>query len=118
MDDFTRAYIECALWSEKDDAGEPFDKNYTIADIAPEDLAQMQEDCAAFSGNNPLPSYRDQNYTDAELAGHDFWLTRNHHGVGFWDRGLGEQGDTLTDAAHQFGECNLYVGDDGRIYIA
>ena len=31
---------------------------------------------------------------DIPLAqiGHDLWLTRNGHGAGFWDRGLGAQG--------------------------
>lgn len=32
-------------------------------------------------------------------AGHDFALTANCHGVGFWDRGLGELGDVLTAKA-------------------
>lgn len=55
----------------------------------------------------------------AEAAfGHDFWLTRQHHGVGFWDRrelevivsaegGEFEQelGALLTAEAYRFGEC-------------
>jgi hypothetical protein len=44
------------------------------------------------------------------------WLTRNGHGTGFWDRGLGERGDALTKSAESFGDAVLYVGDDGRIY--
>lgn len=32
-----------------------------------------------------------------EQAGSDFWLTRNGHGTGFWDRGLGTVGEALTD---------------------
>ncbi len=38
-------------------------------------------------------------------AGHDFWLTRGGHGVGFWDRGLDALGDRLTAAAEAFGEA-------------
>lgn len=34
-----------------------------------------------------------------EHAGHDFALTANGHGAGFWDRGLDELGDQLTAAA-------------------
>jgi hypothetical protein len=30
-----------------------------------------------------------------EQAGIDFWLTRNRHGAGYWDRGLGITGDKL-----------------------
>ena len=55
---------------------------------------------------------------DPEQDGHDFWLTRNGHGAGFWDRGLGDVGDRLTDIAHGFGECDLYAGDDGRVYVS
>jgi hypothetical protein len=53
-----------------------------------------------------------------DYAGHDFWLTRNHHGCGFWDRGLGELGDQLTKASQQFDEIDLYVGDDGKLYFS
>ena len=51
-------------------------------------------------------------------AGHDFWLTRNRHGAGFWDRGLGERGQRLTDAAHVYGESYLSIGDDGKVYVS
>jgi hypothetical protein len=54
----------------------------------------------------------------AEQAGHDFWLTRNRHGAGFWDRGHGAEGADLTQHAKSFGDCDLYVGDDGGIYAA
>lgn len=36
-------------------------------------------------------------------AGHDFWLTRVGHGAGFWDRGLGDLGERLTDASKAYG---------------
>ena len=49
--------------------------------------------------------------------GVDFWLTRNRHGSGFWDRGLGEAGDKLTELAHSFGEVYTYIGDDGKIHF-
>lgn len=49
------------------------------------------------------------------FQGHDFWLTRNHHGSGFLDRGLGQVGDILTAAAKSFGEVNLYVDDDFKV---
>ena len=53
----------------------------------------------------------------AQLGGHDFWLTRNGHGAGFWDRSdcLPEDaGERLTDAAEKYGEVDLTV-DDGVI---
>jgi hypothetical protein len=112
LDAFTTAYLECALWSSTDDAGEPLDCDYSISDIAPESLTSMIEDCADFQA-----SYRDLYRADwtSEQAGHDFWLTRNHHGAGFWDRGF-SAGKQLTDAAHAYGSCDIYIGDDGKVY--
>ena len=52
-----------------------------------------------------------------EQFAHDFWLTRNGHGSGFWDRGLGKLGDQLTEHSKTFGSCDLYVSDDGEICI-
>lgn len=58
----------------------------------------------------------------AEAAfGHDFALTRNGHGAGFWDRaaeGLPQElGDALTAVCESMGQVDLYVGDDGKAYF-
>lgn len=123
MDDFTLAYIECALWATNDESneqgGEPLDANYSISDLAPETLEAMIADCAAFQKANAAdvaagPDGHD--YDRYERAGHDFWLTRNHHGAGFWDGDYPEEiGERLTAASHAYGEVNLYV-HDGRVY--
>ena len=109
------AYIECALWSSAGEDGEPLDGSYSADDLADEARRQMYEDVSDFLESNAdvigLTSLT------PEQVGHDFWLTRNRHGAGFWDRGLGEAGDVLTDMAHPYGSCDLYVGDDGRLYI-
>ena len=53
------------------------------------------------------------NYT-FEHIGHDFWLTSQGHGAGFWDRGLGEVGDILTDSADGYGDIvGLYLDEEG-----
>jgi hypothetical protein len=116
-DSFVAAYITCALWSSTDNSddsgGEPLDKNYSEDDIAPETLKAMRADCDAFYVANSADLSR---VADDSRAGHDFWLTRNGHGAGFWDRGLGALGDRLTKASKTFGGVDLYVGDDGKIY--
>jgi hypothetical protein len=124
LDKFTLAYIECALWASNDESdengGEPLDANYSASDLAPETLEAMKIDCAAFQRDNAAdiaagPDGPD--YTRYERAGHDFFLTRNHHGAGFWDGDWSaEAGERLTAASHAHGETNLYVGDDGLIY--
>jgi hypothetical protein len=92
----------------------PLDDNYGIEDIAPETLAAMAADVADFMAANA--SDLDASGLDASQIGHNFWLTRNGHGTGFWDRGLRDVGERLTDACRPYGECDLYVGDDGKVY--
>lgn len=118
LDDVVDGYIECALWSSvhyasEDDSGTPMDDIADESDLAEEALEAMRADCEAF-----IEATTDLDGLDAGQIGHDFWLTRNHHGAGFWDRGLGDRGDRLTKLAHSFGSCDLYIGDDGRVYAA
>lgn len=60
---------------------------------------------------------------------HDFILTRNGHGAGFWDGDYDydielSNGDTLnlgeelTRVAKSYDEIHLYLGDDDKIYAA
>lgn len=130
LDSFTRAYIETALWSSHDNSddsgGEPLDASYTADDIAPATLAEMQADCADFQ-----QSFGQYIEGREARAGHDFWLTRNGHGAGFWD-GDWEQpyphtstlltpkwstlGHFLTAMSKPYGSFDLYIGDDGMIH--
>jgi hypothetical protein len=113
-----RAYVEAALWTSYDNSddrgGDPMENNYGLEDLSPDLMAEISRDCAQFCEDNAAliseAGLRD------DQVGHDFWLTRNHHGCGFWDRGLGTVGRQLTDAAHAWGSHELYVGDDGLIY--
>lgn len=114
LQSFVSAYIECALWSSTDDDGVPLDSNYGPEDLAPEALAQMEADCISFCA--ALCLFRWDAVMSDVQAGHDFWLTRNGHGAGFWDRGLGSTGDALTTHAESYGSADLYIGDDGKIY--
>jgi hypothetical protein len=112
------AYIECALWAGLDwdnmigDNPEPLDKVYTASDLAPETREQLRAELDDFAEANA----RDLAEIEPAQVGHDFHLTRNRHGAGFWDRGLGAVGERLTTAAHVYGTCDLYAGDDGRLY--
>lgn len=126
MDQFTQAYIECALWSSTDNSdetgGEPLDRNYSLSDIAPETLTKMTADCEAFQTAN-ADHITDENmthsgqYSSDEMAGRDFWLTRNGHGAGFWDGDWVEPvGKLLTDASKAYGSFDLYIGDDKQIH--
>src|SRR5438552_587310 len=111
LDTFTLAYITCALWSSLDDEGNPLDSHYDIEDIMPETLARMVQDCESFQSKHMADIE-----LDLSQAGHDFWLTRNCHGAGFWDGDWPKDvGERLTNASHTYGEIDLYVGDNGKI---
>ena len=128
LDAFTEAYITCALWSSTDNStpsgGHPLDDNYDSTDLAPEALKAIKADCHQFQQDHAdllAQAYELYEVTDGSsaeaYAGHDYWLTRNHHGCGWWDRDLGEVGEALTAAAHAAGGCDIYVGDDGKLYV-
>lgn len=115
--DFTTAYIEAALWSTNDESDEsggvPLDENYGFSDLTNDALDKMIKDCRDFQSANAELLSRAGN--DAQ-NGHDFWLTRNGHGAGFWDRGYDDEvGKGLTDAAHAYGNVYLYVSR-GKIH--
>lgn len=112
----THAYIETALWSELDDEGVPLQENYDTDDIDGDSAEAMRQSVIDFIDG--CREHRPDVFEGIEAGriGHDFWLTRNRHGAGFWDRGLGERGDWLTMMAHPYGEASLYVGDDGNIH--
>lgn len=124
------AYIESALWAETDDDGDPLDDTYGPGDIALETIDELREDVEGFAGEPDLTedwseyvriinvklAEHGRDWTASEQAGHDFYLTRNGHGAGFWDRGLGDLGDRLTAAAEVYGTAGLMPGDDGKLY--
>jgi len=113
LDTFTRAYLECAIWASTNiETEEPLDETHGVDDIALEALQSAIDDCADFRAANA----DDLAGLDEEQCGHDFWLTRNRHGAGFWDRGLGKVGDRLSEAARVYGSLDLMVGDDGKLY--
>ena len=102
------AYLAAALWTEELD-------EYTISDIDEKSISDALEDVNSFvrkASDIIIPM-------DYSQIGHDFWLTRNGHGAGFWDRKEleGGIGDKLTEICKEFTEKYAYLGDDGKIYI-
>lgn len=112
-----RSYLEAALWSSTTENGEPLDKEHEARDFSMPDLKRMVEEWREFREANikdiestakPLERY--YGCSPECRAAHDFWLTRNGHGAGFWDRGYPDDlGDRLTKAAKAAGSRDLYV---------
>ena len=117
------AYLECALWasvhfeSEHDDQGTPFDEvDAPFNECAKKEMFAEFEDFCALANQELEKAGIEECPLDDSQVGHDFWLTRNGHGTGFWDRGIGKAGDILTECAKSYGSLDLYLGDDGEIY--
>lgn len=129
----THHYLVTALWSstcETDGRQDsPMDDHYSLEDFDAVSVMDAQRDCAVMlaaiknlywlAEYEKLPDAANgymRNHTEEQI-GHDLWLTRNGHGVGFWDRGMEEFGDALTAIAKAMGVVNVVEGDDGKLYI-
>lgn len=134
---FTRGYIEAAFFTsnapgvccdEWDSSPEvkadleagrldgtvPADAGFSS--LSPAALVRIIGECGAFAGEAmvSLKEACDRDGYSEEQAGRDFWLTRNGHGAGYWDREAltgpegDDLGDKLSEIARGYGESNLY----------
>lgn len=115
----TLGYINCALFCDAPDDNSMSD--FTVSNLSQDALIKAHNDCESFYNSmhtqNCVP-----NNCNWDRIGIDFWYTRNGHGTGFWDnykdeKGYNGNGELLTDIAHNFSECYLYLGDDNKLYI-
>ena len=109
LDKFTRAYIEAILFTSTDEStpagGEPLDKKYSTKDLSHVSLTKIVADCEKFQQENEADIL-----SSPQRAGHDFWLTRNRMGAGFWDGCWPKEvGERLTKNAHAYGEVYVSV---------
>jgi hypothetical protein len=132
IDAMVHGYLAAKLWTQtdydrtdEDCACEPvLDAHYDVSDIAPSCVDAIRELFTDVVTSSPLAvrmylaklgryeSAR-SGYDRSELFGHDFLLTRDGHGAGFWDRGLGELGEYLTQLTKPYGESDDLF-DDGN----
>ena len=110
-------YLTCALWTTICDTGEyASDNSFEHENYGLDDISQELEDSSLTDIKEFVSSAgKLLDLLDEEQIGYDFWLTRNGHGAGFWDRGLGV-GGKLADLCKPYGSVDIYVGDDGQIY--
>lgn len=122
LEAFTKACIEALYFTDTGDDGQPS----TDDELSEESLAKIRSECESFWNENgetilgcdELVKRGSGQYSVAAQAGHDFWFTRNGHGVGFWDGDWPEPQATILDAASKrFGPMDTYLGDNGQIWI-
>jgi hypothetical protein len=110
LDIATDAALECVLWSEYDESEVPLDANWDIHEFDWASRNRMEQWLTEFT-SNALAEGLAIHGIDPTQFGHDFVLTANHHGAGFWDRGYGALGDRLTELTHGY-NMEVFVNDN------
>ena len=109
-EDMLPHYLECAAWADLPEDTE------TGLDFAPCAEEMSLADCMRFIGLN-WERIKDKR---PDQVGHDFWLTRNGHGAGFWDRpeiyGGEENAEALSNSARSFGNRDIFK-HNGQLII-
>ncbi len=147
-DAFITGYVSCALWCgvmvykhdddcpchEASENGDAYDSDACTCDpeavsssdehgedkLAPGVLDQLTSDAHEFYAEHVVDLRAST--LDMERAGHDFWLTRNRHGAGFWDeKSRGADADVALDrlmmASRPYGEMVLVQGANMKIDV-
>lgn len=123
-DDFRRGYAVAMAWANTYIDREPYECLDAIATLESDglwhiaadsvpgaDVVLDMTDANAFMDRaSTMLAYVTEKFgTDWGQHGHDFALTRNHHGAGFWDRGYSQHGDKLTKIAATYGEAEVWL---------
>jgi len=135
----TKSYLNTALWStpnmdNKDN--EPLDKDYNINDFSKEAKDKATKDCKRFIDDLKIELTKyNKNKSDGDIVqlfdisnkqqtsnqvmedlGHNFWLTRNGHGAGFFDGDYDEDIEKiLMKLSHNAKAIDLYINDDNKV---
>lgn len=111
--------FDTLLWQASELDGE----EVTRDDIHPSSQEAVKDSFRSFVRHNDtsLAVFREHTNRGWEDVAHDFVLTANRHGAGFWDRCYCvrvecEFADRLTVAAHAY-PMDVCVGDDGFVYV-
>jgi hypothetical protein len=107
--------------TERDDM-KRFD--FDTDDLDPDALSKMTADATVFWNRNGSYILAREEYNDrgewniVQRAASDFYLTRNGHGSGFWDKPnlWGPYSDKFANDSKWFGSTDLTLGEDGKVY--
>ena len=117
LKEFTRACFDALYFTE---TGEGDDQPKSNAKVDKEARLDLNADCRSWwkrfgcyvLADSCICTRGSERYTKAGQAGHDFWLTRNGHGAGFWDGDWSENyADLLSKGAEAYGKVDVF--DDG-----
>jgi hypothetical protein len=119
-EEFKQGFLTTALWQapDVDDAGTPLTEDHDPDQIHPDSRKRMEEEADGFLHQHyhllkdKVPGLMGEEFGQ---AGHDYALSRNGHGAGFFD-GPYEHASELQKHAKSDGSYDLYRGDDGLIH--
>lgn len=113
-------YQESIEFTESDMNDMPEEGDFNYADIT---IEKIKIDIVAFINSIGMDQIQKIiNHSGGDvfkiMFAHDFWLTRNGCGSGFWDSDCwGEFKDSLTEKAREMKVSDAYIGDDGFVYL-
>ena len=111
LEEMAAAFIEALYFTE----GGPDNPDFDDAELSEEAREDIRAECHSFFRR--FGCYLENEGQSPAQMGHDFWLTRNGHGAGFWDGDWPIYGDTISKASEGYGQLDAYLGDDGLIYF-
>jgi hypothetical protein len=126
LQQLARTLLWCFTWDDENHY-----KDYSINQIDSACLVKLESEFQQFVAS-AIAAVKDKRGYCADLSRyflgmsslrsfqleHDYILTRNHHGAGFWDGDWDKSvGEIFTTAAHLHPEIEAYVGDDNLIYF-
>lgn len=102
------SYLESALWTCELDI-------YSISDFSEQAILKSRIDIRKFLINVEFDSIalKEIENKDEKYIGHNLWLSRNHHGAGFFD----DDCNKLQELAGQLPFVDGWVGSDNKIYF-
>ena len=111
--DFAHAYIEAMFFTNGDDGD---DDEFSLSRLGAERLTKgaklkIISDCDKFLCRMARDVIA-ASPGDFEQAGHDFWFTRQGHGVGFWSR----DDDVWPEAARDYLDARAMGFGETRAY--
>lgn len=115
--DYYGAFFDAMFWADVDGCDD-IENDYDILDINKDSLEKLINDLDLFF-EKADPILENTEY-DHSQACHDFYFTRQGHGVGFWenDHCNEEQGKLLTEIAQDFGEIYITEGSNkNSLYV-
>lgn len=121
FESFYNGVLEALYFAETVYNGEGNDlEHFEEYELSEESKEALRLECSTFLDkagdliNEACNSKEDYDYGS---AGNDFWFTRQGHGVGYWDRGLKDLGDSLTKICRTFPEKHLFLNDKNQLEI-